>query len=75
MEKTFIEFCERGDLIQAQEYLRLNPTINVSIGNEYAFRYACIYGYLNVAQWLASIKPYLYVIQYNKIDFKYLRKP
>ena len=33
-------------------------TIKPTIGCEVAFRYACIYGHLEVAQWLQCLTPY-----------------
>ena len=41
------------------------PNINISTKNEEAFRHACYKGHLLVAQWLQSLKPNLYVINYN----------
>jgi hypothetical protein len=33
--------------------------------NEWAFCCACSKGYLEMAKWLQSLKPYLYVIKYD----------
>ena len=38
----------------------------ISTFNEEAFRLTCQEEHLEVAQWLQSLKPYLYVIEYNK---------
>ena len=32
-----------------------NNKINISVENDYTFRLACEYGYLEIAQWLLSI--------------------
>ena len=40
--------------------------IDISANYEEAFRWACSYGHLHVAQWLQSLKPYLYVIEYDE---------
>ena len=66
MEIQFIDLCKEGDLNGLQQLLQLNPDINISIYDELAFRYACYFGHLHVAQWLQSLKPYLYVINYDK---------
>ena len=53
----------------------MKPDIDISANNEYAFCYACERVHLTVAQWLQSLKPYLYVIKNitdDKIDF-YIR--
>ena len=50
--------------------LQVKPNINISAKNDYAFRYACLNGHLLVTQWLQSIKPNLYVINYN-VDGSY----
>ena len=55
--RKFINLCQQGNLLGAKRFLRENPHINISEGNEYAFRYACGGGHLHVAQWLVSIKP------------------
>ena len=35
----------------------MKPTIDISDNNEFAFRYACYFGRLNVCQWLLQVKP------------------
>lgn len=47
------------------------PTINISAEDEYAFRYACRNGYLNVAQWLLQIKPTINISAKNDYAFKW----
>jgi hypothetical protein len=66
MEKEFIELCSEGDLIGAKQLLQLNPDINISAEDDYAFRGCCIKKYLDVAQWLQSLKPHLYEIIYDE---------
>ena len=46
--------------------LQVKPDINISVGNECAFRWAFANGHLRVCQWLQSLKPYLYVINYDE---------
>ena len=70
MEKKFHKLCIKGDLKETKEFLRLNPDINISAMNEEAFCRACSYGHLEVAKWLQTLKPYLYVIEYD-IDSNY----
>ena len=56
MELRFINACEDGNLNLVQ-HLFYNNTINVSYDNEYAFRWTCRRGHLQIAQWLLSVKP------------------
>ena len=44
-------------------------TIKPTIGCEVAFRYACIYGHLEVAQWLYKIKPTIDISAENEYAF------
>jgi hypothetical protein len=44
----------------------VKPDIDISENVEEAFCNACKYGRLEVAQWLQTLKPYLYVIYYNE---------
>jgi hypothetical protein len=57
METQFIVLCIDGDLIGLKELLRVNPDINISADNEWAFRLTCLYGHLHVVQWLLQVKP------------------
>jgi len=53
----------------AQWFLSIKPTIDISAKNEYAFRYACEKGHLEVAQWLQSLNPdkYYFTVEHGKI--------
>ena len=44
----------------------MKPDINISAQNDWAFRSACYKRHLEVAKWLQSLKPYLYVIEYDE---------
>ena len=71
MEKNFIKLCIKGDLIGAQNLLRLNPTINISDQNESAFRVACLNGHLKLAQWLFKVKPDIDISAENEFAFRW----
>jgi hypothetical protein len=58
--------CRNGHLEVAQWLLQISKEINISAENNDAFRGSCIYKHLHVAQWLLQMKPYLYVIEYDK---------
>ena len=49
--EQFVELCKKGDLTGAQEYLRLNPEVNIQRG----FDKACAKGHLELAQWLLQV--------------------
>jgi hypothetical protein len=53
--QTFFKLCRSGNLEEAQEYLRLNPTIDISALDDEIFRLACRNGQLHVAQWLLQV--------------------
>ena len=65
MEEQFFDLIKNGSLQEIQEFYNNNPNINISADDEYAFCYACHNGRLEVAKWLLSLKPYLYVIEYD----------
>jgi predicted Fe-S protein YdhL (DUF1289 family) len=44
----------------------VKPDINISAQDEFAFCITCYLGRLEVAKWLQSLKPYLYVIEYDE---------
>jgi ankyrin repeat protein len=66
----FIQVCITGNLLEAQEYLRLNPDTDISAENELAFRSACHFGKLDVAQWLLEIKPDINISAKNNFAFE-----
>ena len=53
----------------AQWLYQIKPSINISAGNEEAFRDACLSGHLHVAQWIQSLNPnkYIIVVENNTI--------
>ena len=71
LHRQFFATCSDGDIIAAKKLLNENPQINISVRDEEAFRSACHWGHLNVAEWLRTLKPYLYVINYTA-DGKYV---
>jgi hypothetical protein len=78
-EEAFLGACRFGSYTRrlevAQWLLQVCPTINISANNDEAFREACcsvgyplvhLSGQLEMAQWLQSLKPYLYLIHYDE---------
>jgi hypothetical protein len=70
MEEAFISICHEEYLERQERHLEIakwmllvKPDINIS---EEAFCLACAYGNLKLAQWIQSVKPYLYAIIYDK---------
>jgi hypothetical protein len=55
-----------GNLAFPKWLLQIKPDINISANNEQVFHSACLYGDLERAKWLQSLKPYLYVIEYDE---------
>ena len=49
----------------AQWLLSVKPDINISAEDDWAFLNACEMCHLEVAKWLQSLNPYLYVIKYD----------
>ena len=56
-ELELIRYCMFGKLDDAKLLYHNNPTINISVRNEEAFRYSCKNGHLDIAKWLLDIKP------------------
>jgi len=52
----------------------VKPDINISDNNEWAFSFACLNGYLHVAQWLLSLqgKPDINISAFNEDAFRCL---
>jgi hypothetical protein len=46
------------------------PTINISIQDEYAFRFACTNGHTEIVKWLTIIKPTIDVSAINDWGFR-----
>mgnify|MGYP001163808047 CR=1 FL=1 len=61
----FIFACSRNSLEIIKFLYRLNPKINVSISNDYAFRSACIRSDFEIIDYLLEIKPDIN-ISYNQ---------
>ena len=55
MQTQFIKACKNGDLDKAKRILKDNPTLNIHACSDFAFRLACGYGHLNIAQWLIDL--------------------
>jgi hypothetical protein len=73
MQSQFIEFCKSGNLDQAKKFLEENenPTIDISVEYDCAFRYACWSGHLEVAKWLLEIKPTIDISAFDEEAFRY----
>ena len=67
----FITYIKTGRLDKAKEFYANHPDINISAGNEYAFRFACDYRHLEVAEWLLYIKPDINISANNGYAFRF----
>jgi hypothetical protein len=82
---VFVDLCYYGHLESAKWLLSKRPNIDVTIKNNNAFIWACeqsLYAwsinYLDIAKWLLSLKPYHYILEFDKFGAlkKYsIRKP
>ena len=73
LDDILLEFncaCSHGQIEIAKWFISICPTIEISFGNECAFRTACENGHLKVAQWLLSIKPDINVSALNEYAFR-----
>ena len=69
MDSSFIKACKEGNLEEAINiYNKDKP--NIHADNDLAFRYACINGYINIAQWLYELedKPNIHALD----DFAFI---
>jgi ankyrin repeat protein len=67
----FINACNRGNLMEAQQVYQLNPNMNISANDEHAFRLACFNGHLDVCQWLLLISPNIHISAKNEYAFRW----
>ena len=51
----FMILCSKGNLQKAMKMYNLNKNIDISYENNYAFRWSCRNGHLNVANWLSKM--------------------
>ena len=71
---AFIDLCINGELELAQDFLSINPEIDISVDNERIFKIVCENGYLEMAKWLLSVKPDINISIDDNHAFKYARK-
>ena len=72
-EKLFINLCKWNYFDDAKNLIKLNPNIDISIDNEYAFRFACHNKRINIAKWLVELNPnkyYVKIIDNKIVDYK-----
>ena len=72
MEETFIQLCKKGDLLGAQQYYQLNPTIDISAQDDKVFRWTCFEGHLELAQWLLQVCPTINISNSEINDYTFL---
>jgi hypothetical protein len=65
---TFIELCEQGDLLSAQQCIQRNPNINNEVYN-LVFQLARYNGHLHVVQWLLQVCPTINISFNNQLAF------
>ena len=69
-QQQFITFIQNGKLLEIQSfYEQYKLFIDISAENEFAFRYACYNGHLDLAQWLYKIKPTIDISVQNDLAF------
>ncbi len=73
-ESSFCKACWKGHLNVAVWLYSVNPSLNVSVNNEWPFRFACQNGHLEVAKWLLSIKPSIDISIKDEYAFRYACK-
>ena len=50
MEQIFCSYCEQGELVKAQKIYKEYVNINIHADDEYAFRWSCSKGHLEVGK-------------------------
>ena len=73
-EEAFLQACENGRLCIAQWLLFVKPDINISSIDHFAFKNSCSKSCINpahlfIAEWLVSVKPFLYKIKFDANGF------
>ena len=68
--EQFINYCQKGDLINAKKYFEENPNIDIHEIYEYAFRWSCLCGRLEVAKWLWSLNQNINIHANNEYTFR-----
>ena len=49
MEWILVDLCIKNDLLKIKNFVKENPSVDVHNNNEEVFRYACQFGYLEIA--------------------------
>ena len=63
-----LDVAKRGlDIAKYETY----PDIDININDEYAFRWSCENGHLDVAKWLYEIKPIIDISADDEWAFRY----
>ena len=64
----FVNACRQGNLLLVK-VLSYIPFVDISTDNDFAFRMACAYGHLKLAQWLLQVKPDINISAHNEDAF------
>ena len=60
--ELFIELCRNGKIEEAKQ-LYLLGDVNIHADNEDAFKWSCVKGHKEIAQWLYSLCPDIYTLE------------